>query len=292
MDTSPGAETDLFTAIRNDNVEVVKRLLDSGEATVDQVRNEDEETSALMQAIDARSTRMVELLLQRGADIEKRNADGCTAMHWAACCFSEGCGVISPRGVHPVLGVLLRHGANAEAHSEDGGTTPLMVAVMHENIEAVAALLDHGVDIEDVDEDGSTALHIAMVNDANDVGRMLLARGAAIEARDNNGTTPLGRAASYNRNVDGVNLLLNCGADIEATNDHGATPLFQAVVARVGNEEVVECAMALMAHGAAHMLEIASDGQKWTPMSTAAAMDDPCMVHVFLHCCVNFSFPL
>jgi len=68
------------------------------------------------------------------------------------------------------------------------------------------------------------------VMDSADTARLLLEHGANIEAVDEEGTTPLIRAASRGR-THVVNLLLEKGADVEARNSRGMTAPIAAACA-------------------------------------------------------------
>jgi hypothetical protein len=86
--------------------------------------------------------RIVELLLQSGADIVARDDSGATPLHVAAARQDVD-------GIHVLLRYLDRNGSPA-AHEgknalDNGKRTPLQYAVMFSKDEAAAALLSHGV---------------------------------------------------------------------------------------------------------------------------------------------------
>lgn len=66
-------------------------------------------------------------------------------------------------GMVQVIALLLRKGADANA-ADDGGWTPLMLAVRASRQAAVEALLDAGADAAAQNKQGATALHLAAVN--------------------------------------------------------------------------------------------------------------------------------
>ena len=61
-------------------------------------------------------------------------------------------------------------------------------------LEAVAAALDAGADVDARNENGDTALHLAASRGLADVVALLAERGAALDARNESGQTPLGLA--------------------------------------------------------------------------------------------------
>lgn len=105
---------------------------------------------------------LMRLLLELGADPTRGNADGCTPLMAAA-----GVGTIAPQ--------------------EEAGTEPEAMA-------AVELLLEHGADIDAVDDNGETAMHGAAYKSFPQVVRLLAARGADIEVwnrKNQLGWTPL-----------------------------------------------------------------------------------------------------
>ena len=125
--------------------------------------------------------------------------------------------------------LLLDHGADIEA-MDDEGRTPLHEAAAFNTEPAVAAvLLDHGANIEARADEGITPLHAAAAQNAEPaVAALLLDRGADIAARDNYGATPLHRAAENNVEPAVAALLLDRGADIDAVSRDRHTPLHRA----------------------------------------------------------------
>lgn len=95
--------------------------------------------------------------------------------------------------------------------------TPLMIAAMRGEADAVQALIAHGAS---VNQAGWSPLHYAATGGSVEVVKVLLARGAALEARSPNGSTPLMMAAKYG-SEDAVDALLAAGADPRLRNDLG-----------------------------------------------------------------------
>ena len=97
------------------------------------------------------------------------------------------------------------------------GETPLMMAALKAEVDAVDALLAHGAAVQ---KDGWSPLHYAATGGSAAIVKLLLARGAVLEARSPNGSTPLMMAARYG-NEEAVDALLAAGADRTAKNDLG-----------------------------------------------------------------------
>lgn len=134
----------------------------------------------------------VRFLLGAGADVNRPNSYGRTALHVAV-----GCSPILD-GHHDVIKLLLEAGADINAQ-DDNGRTALHLGIgkyftsSAESVFGVAAvLLDAGVGIDVRDRWGKTALHCAaMENDFKDVINLLMERGADVSIKDHSGLTPV-----------------------------------------------------------------------------------------------------
>ena len=127
----------------------------------------------------------------------------------------------------------LQAGADLEARAE-GGITPLHVAAVTGNAEAIAALAAAGAHLEARNVGGLTPLHIAITAEAI---AALVDAGADLEARAESGFTPLHVAANAGT-AEAIEALLHAGAHLEARNVGGLTPLHVAAV--LGNAEAIE----------------------------------------------------
>ena len=74
------------------------------------------------------------------------------------------------------------------------GNTPLHVAAIRGELDALGWLLDAGADIDAVGEHGYTALHEAIAQHQREAVRFLLARGASPEIPNADGDQPLALA--------------------------------------------------------------------------------------------------
>jgi ankyrin repeat protein len=166
----------------------------------------------------------VQLLLDRGADVNLKESEGRTSLCWA-----------SESGHIEVVRLLLKKGADLEA-ADGYGWTPLHLALWSGHIEVVRLLLEEGVDLEAAGRDGWTPLHWASESGQIEAVRLLLEEGADLDAADEAGQTPL-YCASESGQIEVVRLLVKEGADLEATGRYGLTPLQGA--SRSGHLEVV-----------------------------------------------------
>ncbi|CVK97668.1 related to beta transducin-like protein [Fusarium mangiferae] len=205
---------------------------------------------------------ILQLLIEKGADLEVRNPDNSyTALMYAAV-----------YGQVSTAKSLLDSGAMLEAQDEYT-YTPLALAasVGHEPIASL--LLDKGADIEARTSDGSTPLSIAARKGKNDVVKVLLEKGANVEAENQAGDSPLLRACNYGH-MDVIQQLIDAGADIHTKTYDGSTPLSAA--ARKGREGLVKL---LLEKGADIDVK---DHNGDTPLSRACLYDHMGVVKVLI----------
>jgi ankyrin repeat protein len=188
----------------------------------------------LLDTVKAADVRGARALLARSADANEADADGSTALHWAA-----------ENGDPELSGALLMAGARARVANRHG-IAPVHLAAANGNATIVQQLIAAGADVNGATPGGETPLMMAArTGDATTV-RALLAHGAAVDAREGwRGQTALMWAAAEN-NGEAIRLLLQAGADITAKSTGGSfTPLSFAV--RGGH---LEAARALLDGGA------------------------------------------
>jgi ankyrin repeat protein len=164
-----------------------------------------------------RSVPLARLLIERGADIEARNANACTVLHEAIRKYNRG-----------IAALLLAHGADANAVNKCG-FTPLQDAVFYGTLGIATLLLAHGADVNAnaLDGYGYTPLHDAVADCNYGLVRLLLAHGADINALSTSGQTPLHMVSARRDHADPklAKLLLEHDADVNAIDLHGRTLL-------------------------------------------------------------------
>jgi ankyrin repeat protein len=161
--------------------------------------------SDLADAAMARNRDHIRALLEQKADVNSPQADGATALHWAA-----------HWGDLETAGWLLAAGANPGLANRDGAT-PMFLACENGNAAMIELLLKAGADASaPVLPHGETPLMMAARSGNLDAVRVLLDRGAKVNATENlRGTTALMWAAEQ-RHADVVHLLVEGGAEVGA----------------------------------------------------------------------------
>ncbi|KAJ6256012.1 hypothetical protein Dda_9306 [Drechslerella dactyloides] len=192
---------------------VVQLLLERG---VDIESGDNGGRTPLIRAASAGRDTVVQMLLKQGAEIECRDNSGRTPLSWAAVAGREA-----------VVRLLLAT-ERIEVDSKDKyGRTPLWYASESGDTGVVQLLLDNGADIESKDNVGQTPLSHAASLRRGSVVQLLLEKGVDVESRDKNGQTPLSHAAVAGAE-EVIRLLLEKGVNIESRDKNGQTPLSHA----------------------------------------------------------------
>ena len=145
-------------------------------------------------------------LLQQKVNVNAPAGDGMTPLHWAA--FRDDLAMLK---------LLLRHGANVNASTREGGITPLFLACGNGDPALVEALMKAGADGNSANANGTTVLMQAAFAGNPAAVEVLLEHGARVNTREAaHGQTALMFAAASNR-PDVVRLLIAHGADTGLT---------------------------------------------------------------------------
>jgi Ankyrin repeats (many copies)/Ankyrin repeat len=110
-------------------------------------------------AAAAYRAKLVDDLIQQGAQTQARNRRGATPLHYAAD-GAPGSRTWNPRAQHETIVCLLDAGSDPNA-VDKGGTTPLHRAIRNRCAAAVAALLEGGADRNARNGRGSTPEQLA-----------------------------------------------------------------------------------------------------------------------------------
>ena len=154
----------------------------------------------------------IEELLVKVSDRCLMNDEGQTALHLAAQQDAYLTQKVISHGLHP-----------DEPNVE--GETPLMLAIMAENIETAKVLLKQGADVNAINDTDETPLHYAARHNKNDsITQLLLRRKANIEAVNKSGMTALYISVLQGNDIV-CRHLLEAGANVHASKPEGWTAL-------------------------------------------------------------------
>jgi pectate lyase len=275
--TLPGG-TSLHLAVMSGHKDIVELLIAKG-ADVNAKNSEGE--TALDVALDRNQKDIIELLvakgaevssmhiaaaigdlakvrgfLEKGADVNMRDAQRKTALH-----------IASANGHKEIVELLLASGADVNAGgyynktaaeyamganhreivelliSKGGDISPLHFAIYIKDQAKAKSLIESGADVNKRTPYGTTPLIRAVGVGLKDIAELLIAKGANVNAKDNWDWTPLHSAVYSSKDI--VELLLAKGADVNAKDGNGRIPLWYAE--NKGNTEIVEL---LHKHGA------------------------------------------
>lgn len=167
--------------------------------------------SPVADAAMRRNNEEVRRLLQEGIDVNAGQADGATALHWAA---YHG---------DPALAELLLDAGADPSIANRNGSTPLWLAASQGNAATVSTLLAGGADANEALPLGRRPLMLAARSGSVDTVRVLLEQGADPNAAEGErGTTALMQAADQGH-ADVIRLLIEHGADFAA----GSAPVMR-----------------------------------------------------------------
>ena len=197
---------------------------------------------------EARALAATVALLAAGADVNARDNNGWTPLHWAAA-----------QDTPEIIAAILDAGMPVDPVDADG-RTPLHLAAGEKGTANLATLLDAGAAIDARNQSGETPLHLASMQATSSEIAVLLAAGAAVDVRNRSGETPLHLAARGGTTSE-IETLIKAGADPDAKDHAGRTPMFAAVV-----RTTVEPVAVLIEGGAS--VEV-RDAHGWTPLHEA-----------------------
>jgi len=203
--------TPLIDATHQKNSKTIELLLNKG-ADINGIGGKNGETP-LMVASRKGSFDIVRLLVDEGADINASGAYGDTALLAAAwTCQNE------------IAKYLIKNGARVNAKNVNYGSTALnIVAGECKNKDFIRLLLDNGADIHIKNNGGDSPLFSAIKNRQPSIVNMLLDSGANINEK--NGSFTALMIAVLRGNEDVVSILINKKIDINAKNRFGDTAL-------------------------------------------------------------------
>ena len=209
--------------------------------------------SRLIDAVKRQDAAAVRSLLASRVDLRATDADGSTALHWAA-----------QRNNLQLVDMLLAAGGDAKAATRYH-VTPLYFACLNGNTAIVERLLKAGADPNGTSHEGQTLVLTAALSGRAETVRLLLTRGATVNAKEPyKGQTALMWAASEG-NTDAAAVLLEAGADVHAKANGGFTPFLFAV--RNAHQQTADL---LVKHGA-NVNDAAKDGTSALGMAVVNA---------------------
>lgn len=197
-----------------------KRLILKGYAITSRTINLGD---ALVWAADENLEEEVQLLIQKGADVNFVKIDGKsrrTALIYAAA-----------YGFCAIIHMLTDAGAHLDETGETGSTA-MLYGVWNGHLQAVQLLADLGASITHRNDEGNGILHIAAMAGHSDI-ITLACRSISMEVDINDVNrsqeTPAHLACRRGK-LSALQALVSCGAKIDTRSVNNITPLFEAAV--------------------------------------------------------------
>jgi ankyrin repeat protein len=236
-DVSGGGLNPLYVAVQRGYVAVAEVLL-ANKADVN-LRSGTDISGArpIHSAVLSGKTDLIQLLINHGADVNVTDAQGRTALEFAA-----------TQNDTNAAKLLLASKAAIETRDKDGNT-PLYEAVDKGNAAMVSLLLDSGATVDDANNKNTTPLLLAVSRGRVDVTRILLEHkadpnrsgGIQIPSQNYLGNWPPILLAVDRDENDILKLLLDAGG-----NPDSGSPIFSAIL----NKNNVEAVRLLLDHRA------------------------------------------
>ena len=234
-----------LATVRSGDPHTVENLID---ADPEVVHTKDAAGStALHHAAGFGTLETVQLLLDKGAEVNATNRRSSTPLHWAihdearVRLLLEHGAEINAKQVedrtplyqaavlengNAVLRLLLEKGGDPSLATLVG-RTPLMSAAGRGDTETMLLLIQKGVDVNRKSGSGATALMAAATNGSLQAVQLLLDHGADPGVKSKRNETALGNAATAG-DEETFKLLLDQGADVNIRNVRGYSPLMLA----------------------------------------------------------------
>lgn len=221
--TSDSSEDMLITVINKSDPKIVQKLLQQG---ADANARDTTGRPALIVAIMQGDTAIVETLVAHNADVNVE-FEGIRPLMFATVrnnCSSE------------IVSTLLRAGAHVNDRDAVVGSAPLLEAAAYGNLDCVEVLLRSKARLDIVNNRGEGAAYHAVLGKELRILEKLVNAGARVDSPNDDGVTPLMVAAAMG-DKEIVRLLLKKNVDVCATDTRGRSAAALAV--EEGHDDIV-----------------------------------------------------
>lgn len=231
----------------------------------------------LFRVVQNGEAELADLLIQAGADVNAADRFGATPLTFAAesgsvevaeALISAGATVnpdpsslptlydgntplhaaVGGRNPAAMVELLIQHGVNVDV-MDNHGTAPLHTAIRSGDVAVAKALIEAGADVnaKNVNHQGdsdNSPLHLAIHEGHGDLARLLIEAGADVQARNHAGNPPV-QVAAFAGLPEVIKLLVEAGSPVNLQDQVGDTPLHDAAL-----KGQVEAARVLLEAGA------------------------------------------
>ena len=173
-------------------------------------------------AVSSGQLEILKLLLHSGADVNRQNVQGVTALYFA----------VEKNSLDAVRLLVERDEILVDLKRDRKRWkvwTPLIKACHEGYYSIVALLLNKGADVNGETDDGNSPLYAAANKNRENVIRLLLDQDdILVDGKTSNGWTPL-QIICFRGNYNIAELVLKKGAYVNSQSDEGYCPLYWAV---------------------------------------------------------------
>jgi ankyrin repeat protein len=173
---------------------------------------------SLFETVKKGDTEQVKSLISEGADVNARDENGQTPLHFAA-----------RHGHREIAILLIAHGADVNASMADDSWTPLLDAACAGHAQVVKVLLENGAKVDVGDNYGYTPLVYGLWSKDEEGIKALISAGADINKRPSENDYPPLFYAVWEGYKKGVKILIDAGANVNTEDENGYTPLHYAI---------------------------------------------------------------
>lgn len=227
--------TPLMKAILEGDEQIIN-LLVSDQANLN-AKNADGCTTLMWAIQEDQPETTIKILIDAGGDLDIQQGEGLTSMGYTALMWSIS------ENKQEIVKMLIDAGANPNTRQKEGcwsdEYTPLMLAGRENKQDIIKMLIETGkVDLNSKDKNGQTAFMLAVGENRQEIIKTLIETDQVdLNSKDNNGQTALMLAALLGRK-ESLQLLIDADADLDIQNDEGDTALMIATSNK--DSEVVE----------------------------------------------------
>lgn len=193
-------------AVDHNNTQALTLLVE-GDAKVSH-----KDTVLISKAVALNNLEMVEILNEAGADLNRKNREGETALTLAL----KG-------GKTAIYHWLMEEPLDKKVHAQ-----ALFIAIEQGDYNRTEALIDKEIGIDAYNEKGLTPLLWAFSHKQFEIARLLIDRGLDIQGADRLGETAIFKTIRYQK-AGLLQLLIDKGAFIDFKNKKGESPLYMSV---------------------------------------------------------------